>query len=102
MKESESKNIIAPMRSVPASILILLALPAAVAAQAVIPQPVRMTAKTGVFTITARTVIWTDRGSTPVGHQLARYLEPATGFTLRVMTGGQFPSARSCCGATRH
>ena len=80
------------MRSVPASVLILLALPAAVAAQAVIPQPVRMTAKTGVFTITARTTIWTDRGSTPVGHQLARYLEPATGFTLRVVTGGAVPA----------
>jgi hexosaminidase len=60
-------------------------------AQAIIPVPVKMTAGAGHFTVTARTVIWTDAASTSVGYQLARYLEPATGFRLVVVTGGTPP-----------
>jgi hexosaminidase len=59
---------------------------------AVIPQPVSMTPRSGRFTLNRSTVIWTDRVSTAIGHQLARYLEPATGMLLRVQTSGQPPS----------
>ncbi len=58
---------------------------------AVIPQPVSVTARPGHFTLTRRTVIWTDRASEALGHQLARYLEPATGIALRVQAGGTLP-----------
>ena len=54
---------------------------------AIVPKPVKMTTQPGQFTLTERTAIFTDAASRPVGHQLARYLEPATGFTLRVQTG---------------
>ncbi|MGH9408921.1 MAG: beta-N-acetylhexosaminidase [Vicinamibacterales bacterium] len=53
----------------------------------IIPQPVKVTPRAGRFTITRRTTIWTDRGSFPVARQLARYLEPATGFVFRVRLG---------------
>ena len=56
-----------------------------------IPAPVTITAAKGQFMLTDRTVVWTDSGSAALGHQLARYLEPATGFTLRVQTSGQPP-----------
>src|SRR5262249_32167062 len=59
---------------------------------AIIPQPVAVTERTGRFTMTARTVIWTDAGAAAVGRQLARYLEPATGFDLRVQSGGAPPA----------
>ena len=59
---------------------------------AIVPEPVSVTARTGEFTVTRRTAIWTDAASTALGHQLARYLEPATGFTLRVSTAGAPPS----------
>lgn len=59
---------------------------------AIVPLPVKLTEKTGHFTITRRTVIWTDRASQSIGEQFARYLEPATGFTLRVQTGGAPPA----------
>jgi len=55
---------------------------------AIIPQPVAVTERTGRFTMTPRTVIWTDAGAAAVGRQLARYLEPATGFDLRLRSGG--------------
>ena len=45
----------------------------------------------GHFTLDARTVIWTDPTGAPVAHQLARYLEPATGLTVRVQVGGTVP-----------
>ena len=61
---------------------------------AIVPQPVKLTERPGQFTITSQTVIWTDRASAAIGHQLARYLEPATGFRFRVQTGGT-PPARS-------
>jgi hexosaminidase len=80
------------MPTVPLLVLALLAAPAAARAQQVIPQPVKVTPRPGEFVITARTAIWTDRESAPVGRQLARYLEPATGYTLRVVTGGTVPA----------
>jgi hexosaminidase len=61
------------------------------AAVAIIPQPVSLTSRPGRFTITRQTVIWTDRVSADVARQLARYLEPATGMTLRVQVGGSPP-----------
>jgi len=69
-----------------------LSVTATAAAQAIIPLPVKMTAGDGHFTVTARTVIWTDAAGASVGYQLARYLEPATGFRLVVATGGTPPS----------
>src|SRR4029077_15256289 len=59
---------------------------------AVIPQPAKVTERQGRFTITARTVVWADTASEPIAQQFARYLEPATGFTLRVRTGGAPPA----------
>jgi len=58
----------------------------------IIPQPVSLVEGTGRFTITSRTLIWTDAGAAAVGRQLARYLEPATGFDLRVQSGGAPPA----------
>lgn len=59
---------------------------------AIVPQPVSVIPRPGHFTITAKTVIWTDRTSADIGWQLARYLEPATGLTLRVQIGGNPPA----------
>jgi hexosaminidase len=56
-------------------------------AVAVIPQPVKVDVRQGAFTLTAATAIVTDAAAHPIGRQLARYLEPATGFTLEVRTG---------------
>ncbi len=64
--------------------------PAEVAA--IIPQPVSVTARRGRFPLTRRTTIWTDAAGAAVGRQLARHLEPATGMTLRVQTGGTLPA----------
>jgi hexosaminidase len=57
----------------------------------IIPRPVSVRTEAGHFTLDARTVIWTDPTSAPVAHQLALYLEPATGLTLRVQVGGTVP-----------
>ena len=65
--------------------------PSAMDAPHIIPQPVGMAAHAGRFTITARTVIWTDSASAAAGHRLARYLEPATGIVFRVLAGGTAP-----------
>ena len=79
--------------------ILLAHAPAARAAQdathvpAIIPQPVSVTPGAGRFTLTAETVIWTDRATASLGRQLAGYLEPATGFALTVRTGGA-PSGR--------
>src|SRR5919199_3137788 len=54
---------------------------------AIVPQPVSMTQRAGRFRLTPRTVIAPDEASVAIAHQLARYVEPATGFTLRVQTG---------------
>ncbi|HEU4629238.1 MAG TPA: glycoside hydrolase family 20 zincin-like fold domain-containing protein, partial [Gemmatimonadaceae bacterium] len=59
---------------------------------AVIPRPVRLVPGVGRFTLTPRTVIWTDAASAALGHQLVRDLEPATGFTLTVRSGGRAPA----------
>ena len=58
---------------------------------AVIPRPASITARAGEFLITPRTVIWTDAASVAIGHQLARYLEPATGILFTVRTEGAPP-----------
>ncbi|HJR61577.1 MAG TPA: beta-N-acetylhexosaminidase [Vicinamibacterales bacterium] len=66
--------------------------PSDAAAQQLIPQPVKVTPRAGQFALTAMTVISTDPRSAAIGHQLARYLEPATGFLLRVQTRGGAPA----------
>ena len=53
--------------------------------------PAKITAGSGHFTLTGSTIIWSDAASARLAHQLARYLEPATGFTLRVQTDGPPP-----------
>ncbi len=74
--------------------LLMLAAPATAVAQsatepamAVIPRPAKVTPHTGRFILTARTIISTDARSAPLGRQLARYLEPATGYTVPVRRG---------------
>src|SRR5512136_3128625 len=54
---------------------------------AIIPQPVSVKPQPGEFTLTPRTVIWTDRATSELGRRLASYLGPATGFALDVRTG---------------
>jgi hexosaminidase len=66
--------------------------PSADAAFPIIPRPVRLAPRAGRFTLTARTTIWADERSVPTARQLARYLEPATGFAFTVRTGGDAPS----------
>src|SRR5690349_15239900 len=58
---------------------------------AIIPQPTNATPRTGQFTVPEHTVIWTDPASAALGRQLARYLEPATGFPLRVVSTAAAP-----------
>jgi hexosaminidase len=58
---------------------------------AVIPQPVKVTERTGHFSIKPTTVVWSDAASVSIARQFARYVEPATGFTLRLRTGGEPP-----------
>lgn len=53
-------------------------------ALAVIPRPTRMTRGTGAFVLGPTTVIVTDRATRGIGHQLADYLSPATGYRLAV------------------
>ena len=59
---------------------------------AIFPQPVRVAPRAGQFRLTALTVIWSDAASAPVARQLARYLEPATGFAFVVRTTGTPPA----------
>lgn len=59
-----------------------------VAEPSIIPRPAKLTMHGGRFLLTARTVIWTDQQSAALGRQLARYLEPATGYALAVRQGG--------------
>jgi hexosaminidase len=63
-----------------------------VAAQQLIPRPGVMMQRAGHFTLTSGTVIWTDPSSAALGQRLARYLEPATGFTFRVLADGTAPA----------
>ncbi|MDF1504220.1 beta-N-acetylhexosaminidase [Roseisolibacter sp. H3M3-2] len=78
--------------------LLLLLAPAALAAQAaeaslgVIPRPRALMTRPGAFTLGPRTVVWTDAASAAKGRQLARALEPATGYALAVRTGGAPPA----------
>jgi hexosaminidase len=58
----------------------------------IIPRPVSLVRGVGEFALTATTTIWTDAPSEAIGHQLARYLEPPTGFVLRVRAGGSAPA----------
>ena len=77
-----------------AAILVTGGAPAIVAQESgvsVVPRPVKVTSRPGRFVLTRDTTIWTDRASTAIGHQLARYLEPATGFTLPVRTSAALP-----------
>ena len=60
---------------------------------AIVPQPASVTPHAGRFKLTRATVISTGRADEALGRQLARYLEPATGFTLRVRTGEADPAA---------
>jgi hexosaminidase len=53
----------------------------------IIPRPRKLETRAGAFTLHSRTVIWTDAASAATGRQLARYLEPATGFALDVRVG---------------
>jgi hexosaminidase len=57
----------------------------------VIPQPVKVSEHAGRFTLKQTTVIWSDAASASIARQFARYVEPATGFTLRLRTGGAAP-----------
>jgi hexosaminidase len=52
----------------------------------IIPKPVSLTAKPGRFALVAGTIIETDTATRDLGYRLAGYLEPATGFHLRVQT----------------
>ena len=80
------------MTAASATALVLAGHPAAAQPTiAIIPRPVHATAHPGHFTVTRRTVIWTDTASATIGQQLARYLEPPMGITLRVRTGAAAP-----------
>ena len=74
------------------SVGLLLLTATTVSAQQIVPQPVKLTPHDGRFAITERTVISTDAASAAAGHQLARYLEPATGITFRVVSSGTVPT----------
>lgn len=82
------------------TLLCLLAIATAVTRRApaqdsipsIIPRPVSLTRHPGHFTLSGRTVIRTDRADLALGRQLARYLEPATGFTLTVRSTGPVPA----------
>jgi len=52
-----------------------------------VPLPASMTMGRGMFTIEASTVIATDKATAHLGHQLAAYLAPATGYDLEVRDG---------------
>src|SRR5574341_78900 len=49
-----------------------------------IPRPTSIQRGPGSFTITASTLITTDRATRDLGHELSDYLGPATGFRLSV------------------
>jgi hexosaminidase len=52
----------------------------------IIPRPSEHTTRAGHFTVTSSTVIYAANGTAGPGHQLARFLQPATGFDLTVRT----------------
>lgn len=49
-----------------------------------IPKPVKLTPKVGVFTLTADTIIVASGAASTIGHTLAQALAPATGYWLNV------------------
>src|SRR5213075_3237114 len=51
---------------------------------AIIPRPVHLTRGTGAFLITPATAVVTDRATRQIGHRLADWLAPATGYRLPV------------------
>jgi hexosaminidase len=55
---------------------------------AIIPQPTKATPGSGEFVLTEGTPIVTDSASVALGRQLAGYLAPATGLSLKVVTAG--------------
>ncbi|MGE5360211.1 MAG: beta-N-acetylhexosaminidase [Bacteroidales bacterium] len=61
---------------------------------AIIPKPVSVAAQTGFFTLSANTIIQTDSATAELGRGLAAYLEPATGFRLRVQAQAATTSSR--------
>jgi hexosaminidase len=63
-----------------------------------IPRPLRLQTRPGTFTLDSGTIIWTDLESATTGRQLARYLEPGTGLTLSVRSGGVAPRAQTSRG----
>jgi hexosaminidase len=73
-------------------VVLFSALIAQTPAVAVIPQPVKVTEHPGHFTIKRTTVIWSDAASAPIAQLFARYIEPPTGFALRLRTGGDAPA----------
>lgn len=61
---------------------ILLAFPAAIAAPALIPLPIKMERGDGEFVLAGRTAIVADPAMRDEGRYLAEMLRPATGFSL--------------------
>src|SRR5688572_28455305 len=91
--KSESVSSLAMRTWLPAlSVPLLLMIATTVSAQQIVPHQVRLQSHAGRFAITGRTVIWTDTASAAAGHQLARYLEPATRLTFRVVSSGAAPA----------
>src|SRR5262245_13438746 len=74
-----------------AAVLLGLVAQSSSPAIAIVPQPVTLTERTGRFTITPKTIVWSDPASASMAEQFVRYMEPAMGFTLRVRTGGELP-----------
>jgi hexosaminidase len=70
-------------------VLALVSVPTGAAAPAVsiIPVPVSLTMGVGNFTIAPTTVIAVDTPLAHIGHQLAAFLAPATGYDLDVRVG---------------
>ncbi|MFL5574376.1 MAG: beta-N-acetylhexosaminidase [Gemmatimonadaceae bacterium] len=62
---------------------------------AIVPAPASVTPRAGRFVLGTRTVIWADAPSAALGRQLARWLEPATGYALAVRTGGRAPTSNA-------
>ncbi len=78
--------------------VIIFAMLAALAPQSsaaqisIIPRPVSVKPHDGTFRITANTTIVADAASARIARQLADYLEPAIGFSLRVQVSAVNPA----------
>lgn len=62
-----------------------ISLPLLAAVPAVVPVPVKMEVGEGVFALAPDTVIVADQASADTARQLAAYLQPATGFSLKIL-----------------